>query len=862
MTVAAAAVAAVPAHGAIAPTLHMPANCAEIDPTPGVDDHPSSGKVFKCDDGVPMAGGLAPNLSGASAITVPAKYGGDGFTELPPKAADAAATAGASPADGTVGLDVNITLPDTPPPAAGYPLLFFMHGCCSGDKANWEASAGSPTIDGRAAPAQGSSEPGAFNERWHYNNLWFASRGYVVVTYTARGFINNQNRGSSGQSLLDSRSFEINDYQHLACQVFAAADGPAAALDDIVPGVDVEIDPQNVVATGGSYGGGFAWLALTDPNWTCDPLETGTAVETDMGLSVIAPRYGWTDLAYTLVPNGMHSQLPGESPATNGCTTGPLDLNGQPCPGGGAPVGVPKASIVSALFVTGNSVQGNHTTFAPEISEAFACLQASYPLENNPACANTLATTLPRFMRERSAYYQNDFFAKIAGDATYRIPVFNSGTLTDPLFPAYENRRMVNRLLATVPGYPVQQYYGDYQHFVQNKAKEWGDICDTGGEAGRRVCAYTDYPGGDYNAAPSGRQRIGATSRLNDFVDHYAKPSANPAEPTPSFDVTAALQVCEDNAGTAPVDEPGDAFTATTFEQLAPNTLSVELPGGQETLSKVPVNPHAANADPFGNLLSNGGECPTETSVAGVGIASYSSDPLPAPATMIGATRATVDLALTGSSNGLQLNARLYDLSPNGSAALVDRGPRRITAAEAASGIVRIELHGNGWRFGAGHRIRIELAQDDTPFVRATDEPSSLELTRVSLAIPVREASSTIGGGADKKPDCGNRISGTNKRNRLKGTKFGDQIDGLGGKDRLKGARGADCLSGGNGNDRLGGGRGADELAGGKGNDRIAARDGVRDRVNCGRGKHDRAKVDRKDRVRESCERVKRKKRK
>ena len=828
----------------------MPASCAEIDPTP---DFPGP-SVWKCDDGVPTAGGLVPNLTGAAAITVPAKYGGDGFTELPPKAGDAAAMAGANPADGTVGLDVDITLPDTPPPAGGYPLLFFMHGCCGGDKTSWEAST---TIDGRAAPASGSTEPGAFNERWHYNNLWFASRGYVVVNYTARGFVNNQDRGSSGQTQLDSRSFEINDYQHLACQVFGAADGPAADLDDIT-GEDVEIDPTNVVATGGSYGGGFAWLALTDPKWSCDLSETGTAAA--MGLSVIAPRYGWTDLAYSLIPNGIHSQLPGELPAADGCTTGPLDLDGQACPGGGAPVGVPKTSIVSALYATGSSAHSSHTTFPPEITEAFTCLQASYPLENNPACADTLATTLPRFMRERSAYYQNDFFDRIATDASYRIPVFNSGTLTDPLFPASENRRMVNRLLATVPGYPVQQYYGDYQHFVQNKAKEWGDICDTGGEAARRVCAYTDYPGGDYNTAPSGRQRIGATSRLNDFVDHYAEPSANPAPAAPSSDVTASLQICEDNAGAGPVDEPGELFTAPTFEQLAPNTLTIELSGGQQTLSKVPANPHATNADPFGNLLSNGGECPTETRVAGVGIASYSSDPLPGPATMIGATRATVDFALTGSSNGLQLNARLYDVSPDGSAALVDRGPRRVTAAEAAAGTLRMDLHGNGWRFGAGHRIRIELAQDDTPFVRATDEPSSLELARVSLAIPVREASSTIGGGADKKRACGNRISGTNKRDRLTGTEDGDRIEGGGGKDRLKGRRGADCLSGGNGNDRLGGGRGADELGGGKGNDRIAARDGVRDRVSCGRGKRDRAKVDRKDRVRNNCERVKRRK--
>ena len=81
-------------------------------------------------------------------------------------------------------------------------MIVMMHGCCGGNKTSWEAD----TVD-------------AARREWHYNNAWFASRGYVVVTYTARGFVNNQNRGSTGETQLDSRSFEINDYQALACNV-------------------------------------------------------------------------------------------------------------------------------------------------------------------------------------------------------------------------------------------------------------------------------------------------------------------------------------------------------------------------------------------------------------------------------------------------------------------------------------------------------------------------------------------------------------------------------------------------------------------------------------------------------------------
>ncbi len=45
---------------------------------------------------------------------------------------------------------------------------------------------------------------------------------------------------------------------------------------------------------------------------------------------------------------------------------------------------------------------------------------------------------------------------------------------------------MAERLKATVPGYPIQEYYGDYQHFVQNKRKEWGDLCG----ADHHVCTF------------------------------------------------------------------------------------------------------------------------------------------------------------------------------------------------------------------------------------------------------------------------------------------------------------------------------------------------------------------------------------
>ncbi len=148
---------------------------------------------------------------------------------------------------------------------------------------------------------------------------------------------------------------------------------------------------------------------------------------------------------------------------------------------------------------------------------------------------------------------------------------------------------------------------------------------------------------------------------------------------------------------------------------------------------------------------------------------------------------------------------------------------------------------------------------------------------------------------------CGNPVLGTRDDELLVGTGFGDLLRGFDGRDLLRGLGGADCLEGGSGNDVLDGGNGADRLngglgrdrlnggfgndrlrgglrndrlsggpgndtlepgpgadavSGGPGNDTVSARDGVRERIDCGSGS-DTARVDRRDRV-IKCERVQR----
>jgi len=117
---------------------------------------------------------------------------------------------------------------------------------------------------------------------------------------------------------------------------------------------------------------------------------------------------------------------------------------------------------------------------------------------------------------------------------------------------------------------------------------------------------------------------------------------------------------------------------------------------------------------------------------------------------MVGTSSLTVDFTVAGGgSSPFQLNARIYDLAPDGTQTMVDRGTRSFTQA---AGPLTFDVHGNGWRFAKDHKIRIELAQDDDPYIKSSTVPSSAVITGISLAVPIREASDTIAGGAAPDP--------------------------------------------------------------------------------------------------------------
>lgn len=674
-----------------------------------------------CDDGIPSGASGGP-----AGIPVPVAYqsnsAGNDYTGLPGLAnpdqiAEKVATYDLQPDEQSdrVTLDVDITLPPSRgirteygeawpvrrAPKAGWPVIVFMHGCCAGNKNSWKAG----TVD-------------AANEQWHQSNAWFASRGYVVVNYTARGFRNPNDEGSSGTTQLDSRSYEINDYQYL---VGLLADHDAKRRAEGLRPI-FNVNPAKVGAVGGSYGGGFSWLAMTDPRWR-SPLN-----KVPIKLAAAAPRYGWTDLLEALVPSGHYFDTDPDTGRTAITSTKPAEAPSL------HPLGVEKQSIVALLYAQGNLQNMNHTTFPAWLDEAYQRLQEGEPYDGD----ETLERVANWLITDRSAYYQERFWTKVGSGL--RVPAFIAATWTDPLFTTMQSGvAFYNKLKSIAPKYPMQMYLGDYQHFAANKAKEWGDLCGDD----HHVCTLDDYRNSDgvlnLNRAAS-RVRIGANTRMNRFLDFYL----NKKGVTPARKVWATTQICDVNATEGfPADEPGIEYAAGSWRGLSTGNERFAWEGGgvaTTTTTSTAADNHSQQTDP-GYRQTQTNKCSTlQSSESTPGVVQY-EDVVDETFTMMGLPTLELDYTATSASGDYWIAARLFDKRPDGSITLVTRGVCKVnTAAEPDVDCSAFQLWGNAWTFEKDHSVLLEITQSDTPTFRLDNFPSSIAYAAADLKIPVTDA--------------------------------------------------------------------------------------------------------------------------
>ncbi len=589
---------------------------------------------------------------------------------------------GTVPAFDGMPLSVDVTVPcgDAQP----RPAVVMLHGFTD-DKTIWEETGKSDTVHSRDRPGS--------NDRW--NNIWFASRGYVVVNYTARGWNDSCGPRTPGHTVvapapqcapyefwihLDDKRWEVRDAQWLAGGLVQSGHADAARL----------------AITGGSYGGApTAAAALLADKTMCggapvpatlgpDPC-TGKADgalvpwrtpdgRTPLTWAAAVPMYTFSDLLQVLAPNGRSS---------DGWRYAPHDrrrLN---------PFGVPLEGTVSGLLLV---AQLTASVALPGVDHDADILTSTQRL----LAGNPFPRRDPQIASDVELYER--FKSPITTRPQGRVPIFWVGGLTDALFPAFEPLRLLARIQAARPSYPFKLFLGDLGHDYAAERKDEWDI---------------------------------VKPQMHAFLDHYLRPDRTPE--APRFDAGATFTRCLDG------DAPARYVQAARWHDLhrARVTFRSRAPGATSTERQGPAG---VATDPISTAT-----LPGPASYKGCRLM-RPSQPDPTVATYEFPTSEALDMmggpvvafTFTATGTDVPLSVRLWDVAGDRSVqGLVTRATYRVDGPANRRRTVRFQLAPQGYQFPAGHIVKAEVTANDTPYMQQSNTPAQVSVHRFAITLPL-----------------------------------------------------------------------------------------------------------------------------
>ena len=364
-----------------------------------------------------------------------------------------------------VPIDVNVAFPPAPEtgPDGPYPTVMLFHGY-AGSKIG---------LNGM--------------RRW-------LNQGYATFSMTTRGF--GESCGS-GASRTAAGSACDDGYVHLLDTRYEVRDAQELVAHLVDEGL---VDPNALGASGGSYGGGMsmALAALGDrkmlPDGSLTDWESPNN-ETPIHIAAAIPEIPWTDLSYSLVPNGGLLDYVADS--------GYFATNDR--------VGVPKRGWIETLYL-GGLLAG---FYAPAGSDPDAdlpgwrerLLNQPGPFDGDPFVQDAL----DEISTHHSSYGIDDSQAP--------APLMITSGWTDDLFPANEALRFYNRTKLNHPGAPIALNLADFGHprgqnksatvtAIQNAENTWlahylkgvGSAPPNQVQALTQTCPNSDPPGGPFVA--------------------------------------------------------------------------------------------------------------------------------------------------------------------------------------------------------------------------------------------------------------------------------------------------------------------------------------------------------------------------
>lgn len=207
--------------------------------------------------------------------------------------------------------------------------------------------------------------------------------------------------------------------------------------------------------------------------------------------------------------------------------------------------------------------------------------------------------------------------------------------------------------------------------------------------------------------------------------------------------------------GQVPTDTAAQQLTGRTPQDLANGTLQVQYARPATLLPDSGLDdPNGPATDaitgPFTDAVTPQPDvCRTAVAPA-AGTTGYTavSAPLPALRVHVGIGHVQVRYSATPGTHAV-LAARVWDVAPDGRTLLISRGVYRFDVLggyDTPTGSVAVPFYGNHWPLQAGHRLRLDLAQTDTPTYRPPNPSGAgtLTLDAPRLVLPVRSAGELV----------------------------------------------------------------------------------------------------------------------
>jgi len=351
------------------------------------------------------------------------------------------------------------------------------------------------------------------------------------------------------------------------------------------------------------------------------------------------------------------------------------------------PFGVPISSYLNGLYLTG-VISGYYCGGAPASfpctdTEANITQDKAY-IDAGPPLSAEAQTALKGIYRNHGGYP-----LRFVKGASKPAPLLIESGFTDELFPIEQGLRVYSYVRSLYP------------HHQAPVALQLGDLGHSRGSNKPGLNHYFNNQAARFFAA----HLLGAKKKA----------------PAPGL-VTAFTTTC-------PLSAPdGGPFKATSWGALHPGAFRFGGDGAHQFTSS---GGNAEVARAFDPVFGTKEACKTIPFTPEENTVAYFRA-VKRGFTMLG--RPTIEARISSTGQYGQIDARLWDLSPGGTQLLVDRGVYALEPGQ--SGLIALQLHGNGYHFAKGHKVELQLLGRDAPYCQPSNFPFTVNVSHVQVTLP------------------------------------------------------------------------------------------------------------------------------